>query len=235
MGEVVDGTLTKDEIRELCGELEGEPPERILQVVRELVPNLALACSFGAEDMVLLDMWMNIDAAGAVFYIDTDLLFAETYQLRDEAIAKYGLKQLVRVNSALTLAEQANLHGDKLWQTKPNDCCFLRKVEPLGRALAAYAGWITGIRRDQAPTRAGAGVVEWDYKFHLIKVNPLATWSADDVWDYLRRHRVPYNPLHDQGYPSIGCFHCTLPVKPGEDPRSGRWAGFDKTECGLHR
>ncbi len=235
VSEVLESTVTQAEIEHLANTLEGADPLEILRVIKERVPNVALACSFGSEDMALIDMWMKVDPEGSVFYIDTDVLFSETYALRDRTVAKYGLPNLIQVNSRLSLADQAQQYGDKLWARDPNECCFLRKVEPLERALASFDGWITGIRRDQAPTRANAKVVEWDQKFRLVKVNPLASWTSDDVWDYIRANDVPYNPLHDQGYPSIGCMHCTKPVKPGEDPRSGRWAGFEKTECGLHK
>ncbi|WDL99404.1 phosphoadenylyl-sulfate reductase [Alicyclobacillus sp. ALC3] len=231
----MESTLTQAEIEYLASTLDGSDPLEILHVIKERVPNVALACSFGAEDMVLVDMWMKVDPEGSVFYIDTDVLFAETYALRDRSVAKYGLPNLIQVKSRLSLPEQTQQYGDKLWARDPNQCCFVRKVEPLERALASFDGWITGIRRDQAPTRANAKVVEWDQKFSLVKTNPLAAWTSDDVWDYIHANDVPYNPLHDQGYPSIGCLHCTKPVKPGQDPRSGRWAGFEKTECGLHK
>ena len=172
-----------------------------------------------------------------MFYLDTDFLFAETYALRDRIVDKYGLlpDQVIRVKSQLTPAEQAAQFGEALWLRNPDQCCYLRKVEPLTRVVGNYAAWITGIRRDQAPSRAQAGLVEWDKTFGLAKVNPLAKWTATEVWTYIRVHEVPYNPLHDRGYPSIGCTHCTAPVAPGEDPRSGRWKNRAKTECGLHR
>jgi phosphoadenosine phosphosulfate reductase len=139
------------------------------------------------------------------------------------------------VKSKLSPAEQATQFGESLWLRNPDQCCDLRKVEPLTRILAKYAAWITGIRREQSPTRANAGIVEWDTKFGLVKFNPLATWSWEQVWEYIRANDVPYNELHDQHFPSIGCTHCTAPVMPGEDPRSGRWKSSAKTECGLHR
>lgn len=223
------------EIAELAKTLEHRSPEEILRVAVEKIPNLTLACSFGAEDMVLLDMLMKIDSNANVFYLDTDVLFKETYELRDKAVKKYGIPNLRQVRSLLTLEEQVEKHGDALWTRDPNACCNIRKVEPLTRVLSEYDGWITGIRRDQAPTRANSQVFEQDAKFGLVKVNPLVTWTNEQVWDYIKEHDVPYNVLHDQGYPSIGCVHCTRPVKPGEDPRAGRWSGFEKTECGLHK
>jgi phosphoadenosine phosphosulfate reductase len=172
-----------------------------------------------------------------LFYLDTDFLFPETLEVRGRLIARYGLEpnQLIQVKSALTPDEQAAQYGPALWQRDPDRCCELRKIEPLTRILSKYEAWITGIRRDQAPTRANAGLVEWDRKFQLIKVNPLARWKSEDVWTYIRLHEIPYNALHDRNYPSIGCTHCTAPVLPGEDPRSGRWKNSGKTECGLHK
>lgn len=215
--------------------LKDASPQEILKTAVDLVPNLALACSFGAEDMVLLDMFMKINPNGTVFYLDTDVLFEETYQLRDRVIARYGLPNLVRAATDVTLAKQAEVYGEAVWARNPNLCCHIRKVHPLQQILSTLDAWVTGIRRDQSPTRANAQVIEVDHTFGLLKVNPLAFWTQDQVWSYIHQHNVPYNPLHDQGYPSIGCIHCTRPVAQGDDARSGRWAGFEKTECGLHR
>ncbi len=184
--------------------------------------------------MVLLDMLMKINPEANVFYLDTNVLFEETYDLRDRAVEKYGIPNLRQVLPTLTLKEQAEKYGDALWASDPNKCCDIRKVQPLTQVLKDYDGWITGIRREQAPTRANAKTFEVDAKFGLVKVNPLVRWTEGQVWRYIKMNDVPYNPLHDQNYPSIGCLHCTRPVNPGEDPRSGRWAGFNKTECGLH-
>ncbi len=195
---------------------------------------IALACSFGAEDVALVDMIAQIRPGTHVFYLDTDVLFPETYQTRDRIAARYDV-HIVRVSPLLTLEQQATRHGDALWSQDPDQCCSLRKVEPLRRVLGNYRAWITGIRREQAPTRANAPVVSWDEKFALVKINPLAAWTTRDVWQYIHTRDVPYNPLHDQNYPSIGCRHCTRPVAAGEDPRAGRWSQFGKTECGLHK
>jgi len=221
-------------IDELAATYEEARPEEILREALRRVPKITFACSFGAEDMVILDMLMSIDTQADVFYLDTNVLFPETYELIERAIAKYGIPNLHQVFPKLTLEEQAAQYGDALWSRDPNLCCKIRKVEPLADFLAGYDGWITGIRREQAPTRRNAKVFEWDAKFNIVKVNPLVRWTEKDVWNYIVERGVPYNPLHDRNYPSIGCLHCTRPVKPGEDPRSGRWAGFDKTECGLH-
>lgn len=227
--------LSNEEVGQLASEWEQAQPQEILKAAVCMIPNLAFACSFGAEDMVLLDMLMKVNPNAKVFYLDTDVLFEETYRLRDTAIKKYGLPNLMRVATNVRLSKQAALYGDNLWERDPNLCCDIRKVQPLQQILSTLDGWVTGIRRGQAITRAHAQVFEVDQKFSLVKVNPLAFWSESRVWDYIRSHDVPYNPLHDQGYPSIGCIHCTQAVAPGEDARSGRWAGFNKTECGLHR
>lgn len=224
------------EVELAARDLAGRPPQDVLRWALETFgpDGIALACSFGAEDVVLVDMASRIRPGVRVFYLDTDLLFPETYETRDRVAARYDVR-LERVRPALSLAEQAGRHGDALWARDPDTCCRVRKVEPLRGVLAGLEAWVTGIRREQSPTRASAAEVEWDHRFGLVKVNPLARWTWDEVWGYIRAHDVPYNPLHDRGYPSIGCMPCTRPVRPGEDPRAGRWPGFAKTECGLHR
>jgi phosphoadenosine phosphosulfate reductase len=226
---------TAAELKAASTALEGKTPQEILQwAAREYQRDLTLACSFGGPSgMLLLDMMMRIDRKVDVFYLDTDFLFPETYKLRDIAAAKYNF-QPAGYMSLITPTEQAAKYGDKLWAHDPDACCAIRKVEPNGRALAGKRAWISGIRRDQSKTRAGIDIVEWDERFGLVKVNPLASWTESQVWSYILDNGVPYNELHDRGYPSIGCTHCTRPVQAGEDPRSGRWQGFDKVECGLH-
>ena len=226
---------TAAEIDRAARDLEAATPQEILAwAVRRYQPGLALACSFGGPSgMVLLDMAMAIDCGVEVFYLDTDFLFPETYKLRDIAAARYGIEP-VGYMSLLTPEQQAQRHGDALWARDADACCAIRKVEPNRRALADKRAWISGIRRDQTKQRGAIRVVEWDEKFGLVKVNPLATWSEAQVWKYIVENAVPYNELHDRGYPSIGCTFCTNPVKPGDDPRSGRWQGQDKVECGLH-
>ncbi len=227
-----------DELAELNQSLEGQAPAKILEIALEQhAPRIVLACSFGAEDVVLLDMMLRINPRSMLFYLDTDFLFSETYDVRDRIIEHYQLQdeQMIQMKSKLSPEEQAAHHGEGLWLRSPDQCCQLRKIEPLTRVLKNYAAWITGIRRDQSPTRAHAGLVEWDDKFGLVKFNPLATWSEEQVWEYIRSQNVPYNTLHDQHFPSIGCTHCTSPVMPGDDPRSGRWSSSTKTECGLHQ
>jgi phosphoadenosine phosphosulfate reductase len=196
-------------------------------------PSVAIASSFGAEDVVLIDLAARIQPKFRVFTLDTDFLFPETYALIDQIERQYDV-QIERARSRYTPGEQAAAFGDALWSREPDKCCNLRKVEPLTQKLAGLSAWITGIRRDQAPTRANARKLEDDKKFGLVKLNPLADWTWDQVWDYIRAHNVPYNPLHDRNYPSIGCTYCTRQVQAGEDMRAGRWSGFQKTECGLH-
>ena|SRR5277367_3607556 len=191
-----------------------------------------IASGFGVEGMVLIDIAARIQLP-RVFTLDTDFLFPETYELIERVEKHYGI-QVELLKSALTPAEQAGLHGSELWKRDPDACCNLRKVEPLRKKLAELCAWATSIRREQTVARANVRKVEWDAKFHLVKINPLADWSSQRIWAYVHEHDVPYNPLHDRGYPSIGCTHCTRSVLPGEDARAGRWSGFAKTECGLH-
>nr|WP_232695969.1 phosphoadenylyl-sulfate reductase [Brevibacillus daliensis] len=223
------------ELEDLAAKFEEEQPEKLLAwATAQFGNDIVLASSFGAEDVVLIDMLQKIAPGTPVFYLDTNKHFTETYETI-ERIEKHYQASFIRILPQITLEEQANLYGDELWKSNPTSCCNLRKVEPLTRILGEYTAWITGIRRDQAPTRAHTKKVEWDSKFNLVKFNPLAAWTNDDVWAYIREHQVIYNPLHDQYYSSIGCEVCTRQVLPGEDPRAGRWSGFEKTECGLHK
>jgi len=221
-------------VKQKAEELEGATPEAILQYAIETFPNITFACSFGAEDVVIVDMLQKISPKTDIFYLDTDFHFKETYETRDKMMEIYGMK-FVEVKPAITPEEQSEQFGPELWKSDANQCCNIRKVEPLTQILSKYDAWITGIRRDQAPTRANAKKIEYDTKFGLIKFNPIANWTSEDVWSYIRENNVYYNPLHDNNYPSIGCEYCTRQVMPGEDPRAGRWAGQVKTECGLHK
>ncbi len=226
------------ELKSWSETFESKQPQDVLAAALERYGGkIVLACSFGAEDVVLVDMVHRINPSVPLFYLDTDFLFPETYATRDRVIERYRLNpgQVIHVKSLLTPQQQAESYGDALWAKNPDQCCQLRKVEPLTRVLKGYHAWITGIRRDQAPSRANAGLVEWDQKFELVKINPLARWTWADVWTYIKVYEVPYNPLHDQSYPSIGCTYCTAPVAPGDDLRAGRWKTFAKTECGLHK
>jgi phosphoadenosine phosphosulfate reductase len=221
-------------IQQAAQQYENQRPEALIELAVEQFPNITLACSFGAEDVVLVDMLQKLSPQSDIFYLDTNVHFKETYETRDKMQQHYGL-EFVQVLPKLTLDEQASQFGDELWKTNPNQCCNIRKVDPLTGILKNYDAWITGIRRDQAPTRANSKKVEYDTKFGLVKFNPLASWTSEDVWNYIRVNNILYNPLHDQNYPSIGCTHCTRQVAAGEDPRAGRWAGSEKIECGLHK
>jgi len=194
---------------------------------------VAISSAFGAEGMALIDMASRLHKDFRLFTIDTEFLFPETYGLMDRLEGKYGIT-IEKVYSLLSPEAQERVHGAALWNRDPDRCCNLRKVEPLRRKLSELSAWITSIRRDQTSARAGARKIEWDSKFGLVKINPFVDWTSKQVWRYIHDHDVPYNELHDQNYPSIGCTHCTRAVRPGDDPRAGRWAGFSKTECGLH-
>ena len=196
-------------------------------------PKIALATGFGPEGVVLMHLLSQIAPETTVFYLDTDLLFAETYALRDELAARLGLR-FTRIATGVSVEQQAAEYGLQLWARDPDRCCHIRKIEPLRRYLSTQRAWITAIRRDQTRTRAETGLVEWDYAHGLVKLNPLAAWTSDQVWAHIFAHELPYNQLHMQGYPSIGCWPCTRAVAPGDEPRSGRWAGQLKTECGIH-
>jgi phosphoadenosine phosphosulfate reductase len=223
-----------DDLKRYASELETGSPEAILQwAADQYAPRLTFATSLGLEDCVIADMIGRAKLPIELFTLDTGLLFPETYELWRQIESRYGLT-IRPVRPEFTVAEQAMRDGDELWKRDPDRCCDLRKVQPLVAALSRYDAWITAIRRDQTPERADAPVVSWDGRFGLVKINPLVRWTMDDVKAYVQEHDVPYNPLHDRNYPSIGCVPCTSPVMPGEDPRSGRWRGKEKTECGLH-
>lgn len=224
----------KDNLQEIERRAEHWRPEEVLTwAVDTFGEDVAISTGMGVEGMVLLDHAARTGREIQVFTLDTEFLFPETYDLIERIEKRYGIR-IERVYSSLTPDEQEHKHGAALWTRNPDQCCNLRKVEPLKRKLSTLSAWITAIRRDQTATRANAKKVEWDTKFGLVKINPLVDWNAARVWDYVRKHDVPYNVLHDLNYPSIGCMHCTRAVAEGEDARSGRWAGFQKTECGLH-
>lgn len=224
-----------DELESIANELELESAEAVLRwALREFGSEVALATGFGAEGCVLIRMLSEIDRDARIFYLDTDLLFPETYELIAKLETRYGVRFEQRT-SRLSLAAQAVRYGERLWEREPDVCCQLRKVEPLREIFTELRAWITAIRREQTTARAGARVVERDRKFDVIKINPLAGWSSRDVWRYIKEHDVPYNPLYDLGYRSIGCQPCTTLVQIGENDRAGRWRGVAKTECGLHQ
>ena len=222
------------DVATLQNEAEKWRPEQILcWGFSRFGSSLAIASGFGAEGMVLIDMASRLTSSFRLFTLDTNFLFPETYALIGDIETRYGI-HVERVHPHLTPEAQAAQYGPALWASQPDRCCQLRKIEPLKRKLAALEAWVTGIRRDQAATRSNARKLEWDAKFGLVKLNPIVDWKWLQVWEYIRANKVPYNPLHDRAYPSIGCTYCTRPVKAGDDFRAGRWSGFNKTECGLH-
>ena len=196
--------------------------------VERFHPRLTVACSFQKEASVVLDLMLRVAPDANVFTLDTHVLFPETYETWKRVEQRYGIE--VAVYEGPSLGRQAALHGDRLWDRDPDACCGLRKVEPLRRALEDADAWVAGLRREQSPSRAATPKLAWDARHERWKFNPLADWSEEDVWSYIAEHDLPYNALHDQGYPTIGCTHCT---EPGAG-RDGRWAGTGKTECGLH-
>jgi phosphoadenosine phosphosulfate reductase len=195
--------------------------------------DIAIASAFGVEGMVLIDLAARLRTSVRVFTLDTGFFFPETYELIETVERRYGIR-VERCRPRLSAGEQARVHGEALWTRDPDLCCRLRKVEPFRDKLKELSAWVAAIRRQQTAARANVSKIEWDARFEIVKLNPLADWTAAQVWDYIRANHVPYNPLHDRNYPSIGCTHCTRPVREGEDHRAGRWAGFGKTECGLH-
>ena len=197
-------------------------------MVERFHPRLYIACSFQKEASVIMDMLLKIEPEARFFTLDTGLFFPETYATWRALEEHYGIE--VEVYQGPSLVRQASVHGDELWKRDSDACCGLRKVSPLNHALSDVDGWIAGVRREQAPTRRNTPKLQWDRKHGLWKANPLAEWKEPDVWRYVLEHGVPYNQLHDLGYASIGCTHCT----DRGVGREGRWAHKRKTECGLH-
>ena len=230
-------TRTADELRALAergaAELgEASAADVIAWVARNFGTDaVAVACSMA--DAVLPQLVAQQLPGVDVLFLDTGYHFPETYATRDTVAGTLDVT-IVDVLPGQSVPEQDAAHGTDLFARDPGRCCALRKVAPLQRTLAGYELWFTGVRRDEAPTRAGTRLIEWDERNGLVKVNPLAAWTFDELIDYAAANGVAVNPLLGQGYPSIGCAPCTKPVAAGEDPRSGRWAGLAKTECGLH-
>ena len=214
-------------------DLEDATAEEVLAHVAERFhPRLYVACSFQKEASVIMDMLLKIEPEARFFTLDTGFLFDETHATWEALESHYGVEG--DVYRGISVAEQREQHGDELWKSDPDACCGLRKVDPMRRALSSVDCWVAGVRRGDSSSRSKTPKLGWDKKFNLWKLNPLADWSERDVWNYIREHHLPYNPLHDHGYPSIGCTHCTKPVGPGGDSRDGRWAGLAKTECGIN-
>jgi len=214
--------------------LEGASPEEILAwAVETYFPRFTMATGLGPEGCVIISMLAKIEPRVYVFNLDTGYQFAETLELRERIAEKYGI--VIDLQRPLqSVHEYEKAHGGPVYVHNPDQCCFDRKIRVLQRVAPHFDAWATGIRRDQSVTRANTPIVRWDKKFGLVKVSPLAAWTKKQVWQRIVEEGVPYNPLHDQGYPSIGCQPCTRPVTDGQDERAGRWSGFAKTECGLH-
>ncbi len=195
---------------------------------------IVYACSFGIEGIVLIDCISKVKPDAKIVFLDTDVHFKETYETIERVKAKYPELRIELKKPSLTLEEQAKEYGPALWERNPNQCCNIRKLIPLNETLKGAKAWISGLRREQSPTRANVEFINLDKRFESIKVCPLIHWTWKDVWRYVSKHDLPYNPLHDKGYPSIGCETCTKPAFTMDDLRSGRWSGQGKTECGLH-
>jgi phosphoadenosine phosphosulfate reductase len=227
-------TFSQAEIEAANKRLEGQPPEVILRwAIQAFHPHLTMGTAFGAEGCCLIHMIAEIEPKVRIFNLETGYQFPETLALRETIKERYGI-EVEFIYPELTVAEYEAEHGGPLYASYSDQCCHDRKIIPLRRAIVGYQAWISAIRRDQTDHRARADVVQWDAKFELVKINPLLPWTNKDVWNFIHKHNVPYNPLHDRGYPSIGCWPCTRAVKDGEDERAGRWAGKVKKECGLH-
>lgn len=227
--------LTTAELDRLNQQFERQSPKNILRWALDTYgESLAIVTSFQPSGMVILHLLSELKARPTVFTVDTGLLFPETYALMDEVEALFNLN-LVRVKTGLSVAQQAQQFGDKLWERDSGQCCQIRKVAPLDDALRGYGAWVTGLRRDQ-PGRASTPVIQWDKKHDMVKLSPLAMWDESAVWAHIHGYELPYNALHDQGYASIGCRPevCTAPTAVGGDSRSGRWINSAKTECGIH-
>lgn len=195
---------------------------------------IVYSCSFGIEGIVLIDLISKVKPDAKIVFLDTNVHFKETYETIQTVKEKYPSLQIELKQPLLTLEQQEAKYGDKLWETNPNLCCDIRKIQPLQTELSGVKAWISGLRREQSETRKNTNFINLDKKFKSIKICPLIHWTWKDVWRYVSKHNLHYNPLHDTGYPSIGCTHCTKPVFTMEDLRAGRWQGVNKTECGLH-
>lgn len=222
------------ELESAARSLESAEPREIVRWAHErFAERLTMATAFGPEGCVILHWIAEVAPSMHVFNLDTGYQFKETLELRDRIERRYGIGVRLEQPES-TVADYERSNGGPLYQTDPNRCCGDRKIAVVRRVLEGFDAWMSGIRRDQSPDRAGSPIVGWDAKFGVVKISPLANWTKKQVWDLIVRENVPYNPLHDQGYTSIGCFPCTRAVTFGEDERAGRWSGTAKTECGLH-
>jgi phosphoadenosine phosphosulfate reductase len=230
--------FTSEEIHRLAAEFEGRTPQDILQWAADnFGSRVAISSAFGPEGLVVIDIAMRkITPRLPIFTIDTGFFFKETVELIHQVEQEYGIT-IERLHPELTPEQQAEKYGPELYRREPDRCCYMRKTLPLQKKLVDLDAYVSGLRRTQGETRKGAKILQLEETpdgLRYLKINPLAAWSKEEVWWYIISHQLHYNPLHDHGYPSIGCSHCTSPVKEGEDERAGRWAGSEKKECGLH-
>lgn len=230
-------TWTEDlaaDLEQQSRRLETASPEEIIRwAVERFFPYLTMATAFGPEGCVILAMLAKIEPRMHVFNLETGYQFPETLELRERIAQKYGIEVELK-KPAITVDQYETLHGGPLHQINPDQCCMDRKIKILHEAVADKHAWMSGIRRDQSRDRAEAPIVGWDQRFGLVKISPLANQTKSDIWKRILQEDIPYNPLHDKGYPSIGCWPCTRKTSVGEDERAGRWSGQEKTECGLH-
>jgi phosphoadenosine phosphosulfate reductase len=194
---------------------------------------LTIGTGFGASGIVLMDMALRLNPDVDIFYIDTGYFFAET-EFLIQRLEQHYQRALRRVSTEISIEQQAKRYGPELYTNDPNLCCHIRKVTPLKKALLDSTAWATALRHDQSSSRKDVRMVQWNDRYNVVKIAPLVHWTEADIWAYIHEHKLPYNTLHDQNYPSIGCWPCTQPVAPGDDLRAGRWQGSTKKECGLH-
>lgn len=214
--------------------LEAATPQEILRyAIDRFAPRFTMATAFGPEGMTLIHMLAELAPGTPIFNLDTGYQFSETLELRERIVQRYGIEVELK-RPELTVEQYEQQNGGPVYKSDPNRCCFDRKLRVLHQAARGMHAWASAIRRDQSDDRRRAAIVGWDHKFQLVKVSPLANWTKRDVWALITQHDIPYNPLHDRGYPSVGCWPCTRATQLGEDERAGRWSGFAKTECGLH-
>jgi phosphoadenosine phosphosulfate reductase len=227
------------DVHRLAEELESQSLEQVLRWTWETFgAKAAIGTSFQGSGLVCIDHAVKAGLKFPLFTVDTGLLFPETYELKSRLEQHFGL-QIEGIHPEQTVGEQADTYGPELWKTNPDTCCTMRKVLPLQKKLASVDVWITGVRRQQSDTRQQTKIIEL-YEFdklrqhYILKLNPMVNWSREAIWNYIKEHQIPYNPLQDRGYKSIGCWPCTRASTAADNERAGRWEGFDKTECGIH-
>ncbi|MCK5776564.1 MAG: phosphoadenylyl-sulfate reductase [Bacteroidales bacterium] len=232
--------MTKENITQLQKETQGKTPQELISwFLDKYQENIAFSNSMGAEDQVIMDMICKIDKSATIFTLDTGRTFPETFDLIDRSNKRYGINIKVYFPEADRIEAMVNKKGVNLFYESienRKECCHIRKIEPLTRAFSGLDAWICGLRREQSITRKDVAAVEWDENNNLLKINPLIDWTEEEVWQYIKENNVPYNKLHDQGFPSLGCQPCTRAIEKGEDVRAGRWwwEDPDSKECGLH-